>query len=173
MQPHNVAAMYRERALYWEDRALQERFPSARHSAYRTRADWYHQQAIQVAPPVRYRAPHDPQQGKRGHKLLSEEAMSALPPLYSGEEAGLDAKAIVKIFHPLSRWTWYASEYDPRDKLFFGLVVGLDVELGYFSYDELAGIGAAGRTLPVERDLHYIPETFRAIREREAMGGGY
>jgi hypothetical protein len=42
------------------------------------------------------------------------------------------------------------------DFLFFGLVSGLDIELGYFSLSELKSVrGKFG--LPVERDLHFQP----------------
>jgi hypothetical protein len=29
---------------------------------------------------------------------------------------------LAKFFHPFSSWTWYATEYDPEDKIFYGLV---------------------------------------------------
>jgi hypothetical protein len=73
----------------------------------------------------------------RNGTLLDEDTKRSLPPLYSGEELGLDAKAKVKIHLPGSYWTWYASEFDGKDT-FFGLVAGFEVELGYFSYQELS-----------------------------------
>ena len=43
---------------------------------------------------------------------------------------------------------------DDGDDIFFGLVSGLAVELGYFSLDELKSVkGPLG--LPIERDLHF------------------
>jgi Protein of unknown function (DUF2958) len=53
------------------------------------------------------------------------------------------------------------------DYLFFGLVVGFEKELGYFSLNELktAKEGLRGlRALPIERDIH-----FRAQRLSEAQ----
>ncbi len=38
--------------------------------------------------------------------------------------------AQVKFFTPDAQWTWYVSEFDGED-LFFGLVIGLDIELGW------------------------------------------
>jgi|SRR3972149_9507477 len=73
----------------------------------------------------------------RNGPLLDEETKASLPPLYSGEELGLDAKAKVKFSLPGSDWTWYASEFDGQDT-FFGLVAGFEVELGYFSCRELS-----------------------------------
>jgi len=67
-----------------------------------------------------------------------------------------DAKAVVKYFTPDANWTWYASEYDPEAKQFFGLVDGFERELGYFNLEELEQPrGPFG--LPVERDLHFEP----------------
>jgi hypothetical protein len=56
------------------------------------------------------------------HILLPDEIREQLPPLYSNEELGLMAMAVVKYFHPLSNWTWYGSEFDPKNEIFFGLV---------------------------------------------------
>ena len=68
--------------------------------------------------------------------------------------------AFVKFFTPDAQWTWYAvsASVDPdtNDVQFFGLVDGLDRELGYFWLSELQRIrGAFG--LPVERDLYFDP----------------
>jgi len=65
-----------------------------------------------------------------GENLLDDESREKLPPLYSGEEQGLDALAQVKFFTPDAQWSWFASEFDGEDIL-FGLVVGLEIELGY------------------------------------------
>ena len=67
-----------------------------------------------------------------GQNLLDQESREKLPPLYSGEEQGLDAHAQVKFFTPDAQWTWYASEFN-GDDIFFGLVIGLEIEFGYFS----------------------------------------
>jgi hypothetical protein len=67
-----------------------------------------------------------------GEYLLDPETREKLPKLYENEEQGLEAKALVKFFSPETSWTWYASEFDGED-LFFGLVSGFEVELGYFS----------------------------------------
>ena len=56
--------------------------------------------------------------------LLDPESREKLPELYSREELGLMALALVKFFTPDSSWTWYASEFD-GEAVFFGLVDGL------------------------------------------------
>ena len=89
-------------------------------------------------------------------KLLTKELEKQLPPLYANDGLGHEAQALVKFFTPDSNWTWYATEYDPIERIFFGLVDGFEKELGYFSLDELECIkGALG--LKVERDCYFIP----------------
>ena len=67
-----------------------------------------------------------------------------------------DPTAWIKLFTPDGGWTWYIVEYDPEDEICFGLVHGLETELGSFSLAELREIrGALG--LPVERDIHFTP----------------
>jgi len=64
------------------------------------------------------------QKSLSGENLLDNVSREKLPPLYSGEEKGLDAVAPVKFFTPDSNWSWFASEFD-GDRLFFGLVMDL------------------------------------------------
>lgn len=97
------------------------------------------------------------------HELLPDELREKLPKLYETEELGLLALAIVKYFSPDGGWTWYASEFDGEDT-FFGLVNGIETELGYFSLSELQEIrGSLG--LPIERDLYFHPKTLKALIE--------
>jgi hypothetical protein len=109
--------------------------------------------------------------------LLTQELRQKLPPLYSNEHLGLDALAQVKFFTPNSSWVWYGSEGSPVDEhgyfdtdnpkvdyLFFGLVNGLELELGYFSLSELQETrGPLG--LLIERDHHFQPVTLRELLE--------
>lgn len=97
----------------------------------------------------------------RGMKLLTEAIRKKLPPLYSQDGKGGKAIAYVKFFSPSSNWTFYATEFDGEDT-FFGLVEGLEKELGYFSLSELESArGPMG--LPIERDLHWQPKTLEEI----------
>lgn len=87
-------------------------------------------------------------------KLLTKALESQLSRLYANDGRGNEAMVIVKFFTPDSNWTWYATEYDPIERVFFGLVDGLDMELGYFSLDELESLrGPLG--LPIERDIYF------------------
>jgi hypothetical protein len=88
-------------------------------------------------------------------ELLTEELRRKLPPLYS-QEGESDPVVRLKLFLPGTGWTWYVTEGSPQgeDFLFFGFVVGLESEFGYFLLSELEGV----RTrlgLAVERDLYF------------------
>ena len=94
-------------------------------------------------------------------ELLTQAIRQTLPPLGSQDGRGMDAVARVKFFTPDSSWTWYATEFDGQDT-FFGLVDGLERELGYFSLAELESArGPFG--LAVERDLFWQPKTLAEI----------
>lgn len=128
-----------------------------------------------------------PKQFPPPEPLLDEASKARLAQLYSQETLGLDALAQVKFFTPDSGWTWYASEGSPVDEdgyfdtdkpkvdyLFFGLVSGFEVELGYFSLSELEEArGPLG--LSVERDLYFNPIALGELIEkhhRERGEGG-
>lgn len=96
--------------------------------------------------------------------MLTKEIELSLPALYSQEKIE-DPMVQVKYFCPWSNWTWYGIEYDPIQRLFFGFVVGLEKELGYFSLDELESLrGPMG--LKIERDLHFTPCLLSEIQKR-------
>lgn len=101
-------------------------------------------------------------------KLLTKANLRSLPPLNGTDGLGEDAKATVKFFCPWNGWTWYATEYDPEEKRFFGLVYGQEMELGYWSLDEMAEMtGPWG--LRIERDMHFRAATLREIKEAEDL----
>jgi hypothetical protein len=96
-------------------------------------------------------------------RLLTPEVEHSLPPLGSTDGLGDRAVAQVKFFTPWTSWTWYATEYDPGERVFFGKVIGHEIELGYFSLDELEAICGPGG-LRIERDLHWIPKSLAACQ---------
>ena len=101
-------------------------------------------------------------------KLLTKAIEAKLPPLYSQDGRGDEAIALVKFFTPDSSWSWYATEYDPQERVFFGLVDGLEMELGYFSLDELQSIkGSLG--LSVERDIYFSPTKLSTLMQRNTL----
>ncbi len=105
----------------------------------------------------------------RGMKLLPKEIREQLPPLYSQDGKGGKAVVYAKFFTPDSNWTWYVLCGEPVlddrkevDFRFFGLVDGLEKELGYFMLSELEEVrGPMG--LPIERDLFWKPKTLAEI----------
>jgi hypothetical protein len=86
-------------------------------------------------------------------KLLTKKLREQLPPLYSQEDVE-DPTVSAKFFTPDAGFSWYATEGSPVDEngiminegettpeadfLFFGYVIGLEAELGYF-YGDVSG----------------------------------
>ena len=100
-------------------------------------------------------------------KLLTKELLRTLPRLGTTEAQGEQALVVVKFFDPTGSWTWYATEFDPEARQFFGLVDGFEVELGYFSLDDLETVrGRLG--LGIERDLNWTPKPLAEVRRRIA-----
>lgn len=92
-------------------------------------------------------------------KLLTEELRKKFEkyPLYSQDGKGENAVVVCKFF--IGTWTWYALEFDGQDT-FFGLVVGLETEYGYFSLSELASVR-------VERDMYFKPCTLAELSKTD------
>ena len=92
-------------------------------------------------------------------KLMTKAIEEKIPNLYETEEiADKDKRVYAKFFHPASSWTWDALEYDPKDKMFYGLVNGYVKELGYFSLQELEEVsGPMG--IRIERDKYWNDST--------------
>jgi hypothetical protein len=88
-------------------------------------------------------------------KLLTEELRSKLTRLYS-QEAEDDPNVYAKFFLPGTAWTWYVTEGEEQegDFRFFGFVVGLESEFGYFLLSELESV-TTPLGLHVERDLAF------------------
>jgi hypothetical protein len=95
-------------------------------------------------------------------KLLTKALEARFSALGRQESKGDEAIVVAKYFHPLSSWTWYATEYDPEERMFFGLVDGHEREWGYFSLDELEQTTVRG--LGIERDLYFGERTIGAVK---------
>ena len=92
-------------------------------------------------------------------KLMTKEIEGKIPALYSTEQSDYkDIRVYAKFFHPASSWTWYALEYDPKDKMFYGLVNGYVKELGYFSLQELQEVSYP-MGIRIERDKYWNDST--------------
>lgn len=89
-------------------------------------------------------------------KLLTKTISKKIPSLYTQDGKGDAAIAYLKLFLPWSSWTWYVTEMDPETGECFGLVHGIENELGYFNLNELETIQGPGG-LKVERDRAFEP----------------
>lgn len=100
----------------------------------------------------------------RRTKLMTKEILGQIPALRAQEDVD-DPIAYVKFFTPFSNWTWYGTEFDPEEGLFFGLVQGLEEELGYFTLEELQKM--VDQPLPlVERDRYFKPTPLSELQQR-------
>lgn len=105
-------------------------------------------------------------------ELLPTEVRNQLPKLYKQEKTD-DHFVYLKYFLPASRWTWFVTEGEPRgddDFLFYGYVIGLEEEWGYFTLKQLQEISFRGLT--VERDLYFKPENFSSCLRRWRLERG-
>ena len=89
-------------------------------------------------------------------KLLTERLLERFQQVGRQEDKS-DPLIIAKFFNPTGIGTWYATEYNPSDKTFFGYVSlfgDWNDEWGYFSLTELESLkGPYG--LGIERDLYF------------------
>ncbi len=78
-----------------------------------------------------------------------------------------DPVVVAKFFNPAGIGTWFATEYIPEDKLFFGYVSLFgdhNDEFGNFSLEELENWnGHSG--LGIERDLHFGERMLSEVAE--------
>jgi hypothetical protein len=113
--------------------------------------------------------------------LLPPEVRAKLPSWRSTADEE-DPIALVKLTLPSNLgavWTWYVVEYDGEDTC-FGLVIGDEIEAGYFSLSELESLYDALRAngtlaelirqgetqLPVARDEQFRPQRLSALRRK-------
>jgi hypothetical protein len=102
----------------------------------------------------------------------TNEELAKIPAFYSSEETPLKEKMIHMHFF-IGGCDWYAAEYSPEEKCFFGFAILNDdlqnAEWGYFSLDELASLRI--KFLEVDRDLHFTPcKAVEIEKIREAEG---
>jgi hypothetical protein len=89
-------------------------------------------------------------------KLLTKKLEKRFAQIGS-QESVKDPVIVAKFFNPAGAGKWYATEYESKDKMFFGYVSifgDWNDEWGYFSLAELKSyIGPWG--LGIERDLYW------------------
>ena len=94
-------------------------------------------------------------------KLLTQEIISKLPKLQETAHE-IDPMVQCKLFLPGTGWTWYVIEFD-GENLMYGYVIGLERELGYFSFKEIESVRGP-MMIGVERDLYFSPKPLSKIR---------
>jgi len=98
-------------------------------------------------------------------KLLTDELIKKFEKV--GKQDVKDPLVIAKFFNPTGAGTWYATEYDPETKEFFGYVSifsDWNDEWGSFSLVELENYqGKFG--LGIERDIYFNSKPFNQINE--------
>ena len=96
-------------------------------------------------------------------KLLTKELLDRFAKVGSQEEVPFGDKIVIaKYFNPVGLGTWYATEYDPKRKEFFGYADITDGEWGYFSLTEMESVKLRFG-LGIERDLYIGEKTIREV----------
>jgi len=97
-------------------------------------------------------------------KLLTKELLKRFEKIGRQEDIG-NPIVIAKFFNPTGAGTWYATEYDPHERMFFGYVSifgDWNDEWGSFSLDELEQYrGHFG--LGIERDIYFDEQPISKI----------
>ncbi len=88
-----------------------------------------------------------------------------------GDTDGKPADKVMVLAHYFAgSWDWWATEYDPKEKVFFGLVRGFETEFGNFSLSELEENSCERKPLGgIERDLYWTPKPLSEIMEKAGM----
>lgn len=90
-------------------------------------------------------------------KMITKAIEQKAPRLYETDGQGMQAVAVAHFFSCFNGWDWYLTEYDPESGEAFGLVCGLDRELGYFSLAEFERINRTKGLNVIERDMYWTP----------------
>jgi hypothetical protein len=100
-------------------------------------------------------------------KLMTKELEERFEEVGS-QESEKDPIIIAKYFNPMGQGNWYATEYDPKTKIFFGYVSifgDWNDEWGSFSLEELESVkGPFG--LGIERDLYFREKRASEVIEK-------
>jgi hypothetical protein len=94
-------------------------------------------------------------------KLLTKEIIDAFRKIWCQENSN-DPIVQICLFNPTWIGTWYITEYDEENQMFFWLSVLQEKEWWYVSKAEIESFkGRFG--LWIERDLHFTPIRFKDL----------
>jgi len=119
-----------------------------------------------TCPPPAYEPRHETLFGDGRMKLMTRELEKRFAEVGDQYDKGLDAVVVARYFHPRSVFTWYATEFNPGDRCFYGYVCGLEDEWGHFSLDEMEGVEDQ-LGIGVERDLYFDEMPLRAALKKD------
>ena len=100
-------------------------------------------------------------------QLLTKELEKRFLEVGSQEEVE-DPIIICKFFNPVGRGTWFAYDYIPEEKMFFGYVSifgDYNDELGYFGLEELETIKLP-LGMKIERDLYWKEKPLSEVKKQ-------
>ena len=101
-------------------------------------------------------------------KLMTKAILKRFAQVGSQENVD-DPIIIAKFFNPTGAGTWYATEFDPETRIFFGyasIFGDHNDEWGYFSLDELATIKVRFG-LGIERDMWFGEKPMSSVLKKE------
>lgn len=103
-------------------------------------------------------------------KLLTKELITRFEQV--GEQNDIvDPIVVAKFFNPTGAGTWFAINYNPVDRIFFGYVSLFNDhnnEFGSFSLEELESIKGLGG-LGIERDIYAKEKTLSEWKEQMSI----
>lgn len=104
-------------------------------------------------------------------KLMTKELEEAFARQGNTEEKSSEETMVIAHYFN-SSWDWWATEFDPQARIFFGLVRGFEVEFGSFSLDELESNSCNVKPLGgIERDLYWHPVSLAAVLRKLKKSG--
>lgn len=103
----------------------------------------------------------------------TKKQLDRIPPLYATEKTKVEDKLIHMHFF-IGGCDWYATEYDPEDRVFFGFAIlngdMQNAEWGYFSLDELESVKIPPG-IEIDRDCYWTVRPAREVDKiAEAQG---
>jgi hypothetical protein len=104
-------------------------------------------------------------------KLVTKEILKKANSQYKlGSD--MNQNIVAKFFDPYGSWTWYLMNTDPKNNDYcWGIVDGVEVEVGSFSISELQSIESPFGGSRIERDKFWKPrkanDVFNDLRKSE------
>jgi len=116
---------------------------------------------------------HFPYGGQPSYRdfLIPQQLKTLFLEHHESNRTSLDPLVIAKYFNPVGAQTWYMTEFDPQDEIFFWFVTWMPFpEWGTIALSDFIGLDLKWG-MKIERDLHFTPIPFsEAVSESEKHG---